>query len=150
MAKLENKNINPMVAAIANFCCLHALGTFLLGQVNKGIFCFLFSLAICFSLGMINFIIGLIPFVGFAVLLTGPLSGLVGLALGVLNAMDAHAVATAVQNGEEVDENEFKNEWLYKGVKIIFKDAVYTGAEGSQAADDAPQAADDSDQDASS
>lgn len=109
MANLEPKT-SPIVAALAAFCCLGGLGHFLLGQGGKG-----------------TYIIGL--FIGTTILspCTGGLLGLVTLVIWVLAIMDAHAVATAVEAGEEIDENEYKNEFLFKVMSNLHKDAIFNG-----------------------
>ena len=50
-----------------------------------------------------------------------------GIVLAVLGLVDVYQVAVAVEAGEEVDENEYKMELLYKVVKLIHKDAVFKG-----------------------
>jgi hypothetical protein len=103
MANLPNKNVNPIVAALANWFCFGVLGTILLGQTNKAIFMFIAMI--------IGSILCVIP----------------GIVIGVLGAIDAYQVALAVQNGEEVDENEYKMKLLYSVCKILDKKAVYKG-----------------------
>ena len=117
MAVLENKNINPMAAAIANFCCLMILGYLLLGQARKGVFPLFTLIGLLIIDGILSRIIG--PLILFA----APLC----LLLAIFVAIDAYQVAEAVQNGEQVDENEYKFEILYKLMRMIDKQAIYNG-----------------------
>ncbi len=120
MAKLEKKNINPLVAALANFCCLSFLGYVLIGQTNKSIYFLAASLALA-VIGALGSPTVIIP------ILIGP----VYLALAVLVALDVHSLATAVAAGEEVDENEYRIEILYKVAAPVHKNAVYRGVSAS-------------------
>jgi TM2 domain-containing membrane protein YozV len=114
MANLEPKT-SSVVAALVSFCCLPGLGHFLLGQGGKG-----------------TYIIGL--YIGLMVL-TVPCSWvLIGLlfipvvfAIWVLAGIDAYAVAKAVEDGETVDENEYKNEFLFKIMSNLHKDGIFNG-----------------------
>lgn len=45
----------------------------------------------------------------------------------ILGLIDVYMVADAVQRGEAVDENEYKNELLYKVCKIFDKQAIFKG-----------------------
>ena len=58
------------------------------------------------------------------------------LALVILGALDAHELATAVAAGEEVDENEYRVEILYKIASSVHKNAVYRGKVPTPPADD--------------
>ena len=101
MAALENKNVEPVVAVLANWFVLGLLGYVMLGQTNKGV------------MVMVTTFLG------------SCLCVLPGLLVAILGLADVFAVATAVKNGEVVDENEYKNEMLYKVVKMLHKDAVF-------------------------
>lgn len=112
MAVLEKKGVNPVVAVIANWFVLGILGYILLGQTSKSIK-FLIT-------GIIGSICCVIP----------------GMIIGILGLVDVYQVAVAVENGEEVDEHEYKNALLFKICKIIDKDAICkaAGADGDLAA----------------
>jgi TRAP-type C4-dicarboxylate transport system permease small subunit len=114
MAKLEKKNINPVLAVLANLCCLSFLGYLLVGQTKKAII-FLVIALVEIVLGFVTSPTLILPFV----------FGILYLALVLMAAIDVHGVATAVEAGEEVDENEYKLEILYKILSIVQKDAVY-------------------------
>ena len=103
MATLENKNVNPVVAVIANGFVLGILGYALIGQTNKGIMVLL------------------------ATLIGTLLCGLPGIIVMILGLVDVFEVATAIQKGEKIDEHEYKNEMLYKIVKMLHKDAIFNG-----------------------
>ncbi|MBN1164307.1 MAG: hypothetical protein JXB45_06995 [Candidatus Krumholzibacteriota bacterium] len=114
MAKLEKKNINPFLAAIANFCCLGFLGYFLIGQSKKAIL-FLIVAVVLLLLGTIGMQTLFLPFI----------TSVLYLALVILAAIDIHALATGVEKDEEVDEHEYKSEILYKLMSPIHKEAVF-------------------------
>jgi len=76
------------------------LGYILIGQTNKGIKVFLATL--------IGSFLCLIP----------------GVVVAILALVDVYQVALAVKNDEEVDEAEYKNELLYKIVKMIDSEAI--------------------------
>ena len=100
MAKLENKGIDPILAAVANWFVLSILGYILIGQTQKGV----------------NVLI--------AVLIGSCLCILPGTVIAILGIIDVYQIALAVKNGEEVDEHEYKNELLFKIVKMIDKNAI--------------------------
>lgn len=117
MAAIPNKGTNPVLAAVANFCCCAILGYILLGQARKGIF----PLLLVIALGVVSSVLSrVVPMLG---ILISPLS----LALGIFVAIDAYQIAEALKNGAEVDENEYKFELLYKIMKMIDKQAIYKG-----------------------
>ena len=101
MAKLENKNVNPIVAVVANWFVFGILGYILLGQTKKGLM------------------------VVVATLIGTLLCCLPGVVVAVLGLIDVYQTAEAVQKGEEVDENQYKQELLYKIVSKIHKEAVF-------------------------
>lgn len=103
MANVENKNVSPVVALIANWFVFGVLGYYMIGQLNKGI-----MIVVCTMIGSC-------------------LCGIPGLVIFILAIMDVLKTAEAIEKGEEVDENEYKNELLYKIVKIIHKDAIFKG-----------------------
>ena len=103
MAKLENKQVNPVVAVIANWFILGILGYILLGQTSKSIKVLIATL--------IGTVLCCIP----------------GVVISLLGLIDVYQVATAVAQGEVVDENEYKVELLYKICKIVDKEAVFKG-----------------------
>ena len=100
MANLEKKGIDPILAAVANWFVISILGYVLIGQTDKGIKVML------------------------AVLIGSCCCILPGTVIAILGIIDVYQVALAVQNDEEVDEHEYKNELLYKIVKMIDKDAI--------------------------
>lgn len=117
MAVLEKKGVNPVVAAIGNyFWCI--IGYILLGQTGKGI-----KTLIC---GLIGSCLCVLP----------------GILVCILSMVDGYQVAKAVEEGEEIDEMEFKNEMLCKIVRIIDKNAFCKTLEGGdtpgEAAEEAP------------
>ena len=99
MATLENKGTSPIVAALANFCCFGVLGYILLGQTSKGI--------------MVFVVTAVLSFLG------------IGFIVAILALIDVYQVAEAIQNGEQIDENEYKFELLHSLMKIVHKDAVF-------------------------
>ena len=99
MVKLEKKNIPPFVIAILNLF-LGSVGYFIIGQTKKGI-----SVLILWLIGLISF-------------------GLPALIITVMAIIDGLNVATAVENGNDVGEHEYKFERLYKIAKLIHKEAV--------------------------
>ena len=104
MAQLENKNVEPVIALVANWFVAGILGYVLIGQTSKGVMVFLATLLgvfLCFIPGML---------------------------VSILALIDVYQVAEAVKNGEAVDENEYKNELLYKIVKNLHGDAIFKGA----------------------
>lgn len=114
MANLEKKNINPVLAVLANLCCLSFLGYLLVGQTKKAII-FLVIALIQVAVGFLTSPTVILPFI----------FGMLYLALALMAAFDVHAIATAVEAGQEIDENEYKLEMLYKIISIVQKDAVY-------------------------
>jgi len=109
MAQIDpNTKPNPIVAVLGNFFCI-LLGYVLCGQTKKGIMVF----AVSFLASIATFFVG----------------GLGGMVVGILGLMDVHAVAVALNAGEAVDENEYKQELLHKLVSFIDKTAVLKGAE---------------------
>ena len=103
MAAIPNKNVNPILALLANLFCFSCLGLILLGQSSKALWSFLLTLIGSF------------------------LCGLPGLFMAVVSAIDAMQVAQAVQKGEQVDENEYKFKLAYSIAKILNKNAIYKG-----------------------
>jgi hypothetical protein len=125
MSALPNKNINPVLAALANFCCCAILGYILVGQTRKGIFP-LISVLIVAAIGVvIATVLGYIfwPLGSIVYLLVGCINTVVS----VFAVIDVYKVAEAVQQGQEVDENEYKFELLYKVMSNIDKQAIYKG-----------------------
>jgi len=98
---VPNKRINPILAAVANFCCFSCLGYILLGQTKKGL------------------LVLLSVFIGYF------LCGIPGLVISVLGMIDAYKIAKAVQDGQQVGENEYKMELLYKIISVLDKSAVF-------------------------
>ncbi|MBD3235502.1 MAG: hypothetical protein GF330_02220 [Candidatus Eisenbacteria bacterium] len=114
MATLEKKNLSPILPVLANLCCLSFLGYLLIGQTKKALV-FLVIAVIWVVLAFVTSPTFVLPF----------LFGLLYLALVIMAAIDVHAVATAVEAGEEVDENEYKLEMLHKIMVTVQKDAIY-------------------------
>lgn len=104
MANVENKKISPVVALIANWFVFGILGYILIGQTKKGIM------------------------VVVATIIGSFLCFLPGMVIAILALVDVFLTAQAIEKGEEVDENEYKNELLFKIVKILHKDAIFKGA----------------------
>lgn len=102
MANLEKKGANPMVVGLLNLFLFGCVGYFQLGQKDKGIKVLIGSVVLS--------VVGL------------------GWILMILAFIDGKAVAEAVEAGEEVDENEYKNEILYKIISLIDKTAIYKAA----------------------
>lgn len=100
MAKLENKGIDPVLAAVANWFVFSILGYILIGQTDKGVKV------------LLSVIIGLVC------------CWLPGVIIAILAIIDVYQCALAVKNEEEVDEHEYKNELLYKIVKMLDKEAI--------------------------
>ena len=114
MANLEQKS-SSVVAALLSFCCLPGLGHFIIGQGSKGTYTIGLYLGV-----VVLMVIGSFCMVG---LILFP----VVLALWVLAGLDAYAVAQAVEAGEDVDENEYKNEFFFKVMSNLHKDAIFNG-----------------------
>jgi hypothetical protein len=114
MSELKKKNINPLLAAVANFCCLGFLGYFLIGQSKKGIIFLIISLALTL-VGTIGATTVFLPFV----------TGVLYLGIIVMTALDIHSIATAMEQDEAVDENEYRFEILYNFMKTFHKEAVF-------------------------
>jgi len=123
MANLENKNTNPLLAAIANFCCLGCIGYFLIGQTKKAVIFLLAVLALC-----------VINFIGYSTIILPIIIGPISLVLVIFTAIDIHALATAVAKGEAVDEHEYRFEILYKLVKSVHPEAVFNAGGGVSSA----------------
>ena len=100
MAQLQNKNMNPAVALLLNWL-FPGLGHIMLGQKQKGIWI------------MAGSFIGVF------------LCCLPGLIIIILGYIDVYQVAVAVRQGAVVDENEYKQELLYKICKLVDKQAIY-------------------------
>ena len=103
MAKLENKQVNPIAARAANGLVFGILGYILLGQTSKAIKVLITTILASF--------LCVIP----------------GIIVGICSLVDVFQVATAVAQGDEVDEHEYKVELLDKFCKIIDKSAVFKG-----------------------
>ena len=125
MAALPNKNINPVLAVVANLCCCGILGYILLGQARKGVFPLVAALAVGVVGGIVVMILGHILWI--LASLVDVAFVVVFVAFAVSVAIDCYKVAEAVQNGAEVDENEYKFELLYKIMSLIDKQAIYKG-----------------------
>lgn len=103
MKEIRNPNANPVVALLLNIFVLAGLGDMVIGQNHKGIMVFL-----CALLGTC---MCCVP----------------GILVAVLSHVDVYLCAAALQRGETLGENEYKQELLYKIVKMIDKTAVYRG-----------------------
>jgi len=103
MKQIQNRDVNPVVALLLNIFVLPGLGDMVIGQTNKGIMVLLCGLlGMCFCC---------IP----------------GCVIIILSHIDVFLCASALQRGEILLENEYKQEFLYKIVKYIDKSAVYRG-----------------------
>ena len=100
MTQLENKNFHPGLAILLNWL-FPGLGHMLLGQSQKGIW------------------IMLATFVGTL------LCCIPGMLIAILSYIDVYQTAQAVQQGVVVDENEYKQELLFKIFKLVDKQATY-------------------------
>jgi TM2 domain-containing membrane protein YozV len=100
MTQLENKNFHPGLAILLN-CLFPGLGHIILGQSQKGIWI------------MLGTFVGLV------------LCGIPGILIAILGYIDVYQVADAVQQGVVVDENEYKQELLYKICKLVDTQATY-------------------------
>lgn len=103
MKQIQNRNANPIVALLLNIFILPGLGQMILGQSTKGIMIFLCAL--------IGTCLCCIP----------------GTVVIILSHVDAYLCAAALQRGESLGENEYKQELLFKIVRMIDKSAVYRG-----------------------
>ena len=102
MAVMENKNVNPIVAVLASWF-LPGLGLVILGQGKKG-----------WMLLATTFIATL-------------LCCIPGWVVAIMGMIEAYKVAKAVEDGETIDEHEYKIELLYKVCKILHKEAIFKG-----------------------
>ncbi len=100
MANLVKKDSNPTVIAVANLLVFGGLGYILIGQKDKAIKIIILT-AILSCLGGLGVIIAILAF------------------------LDGKEVAKAVEAGEEVDENEYKQEILFKIMNLIDKTATF-------------------------
>ena len=103
MKQVRNSNANPVVSLLLNIFVLPGLGEMINGQSQKGIMVFLCA--------VIGTCLCCIP----------------GTVVIILSHVDVYLCASALQRGETLGENEYKQELLYKIVKIIDKNAVYRG-----------------------
>jgi TM2 domain-containing membrane protein YozV len=103
MKEIRNPDANPILALLLNIFVLAGLGEMVIGQNRKGITVFL-----CALLGTC---MCCVP----------------GILVVVLSHVDVYLSAAALQRGETLGENEYKQELLYKIVKIFDKTAVYRG-----------------------
>ncbi len=105
---LQNKGVNPILAALLEFFCIVPIGYLMLGQPIKGLLGSLPRLLLicpgCFCC--------LVPW--FAV----PI-------LDILLVVDVYMIATAVAKGESVGVNEYKFRPLYEVLRHIHKKAYY-------------------------
>lgn len=103
MKQIQNTNINPVVALLLNIFVLVGIGDMMIGQTTKGVMkllCSLVGLCLCCFPGLL---------------------------IVILSHVDLYLSASALQNGESLGENEYKQELLFKIVKLIDKTAVYRG-----------------------
>lgn len=113
MAKIENKNMQPVVPAIANFCCCAILGYILIGQTQKGVFPLITVV-----------ILSILASIGSFFILPGAIFGILAFAVAIMAAIDVYLVAEGVQKGEELDEHEYRLEFFYKIMSLVDKKAV--------------------------
>lgn len=99
MANRTKRSSNPTITALANFLVFGSLGYYLMGHNEKALKMLIFTI--------VFYMIG----------------GL-GLIIAALAAIDGMEIAKAIKTGEEIGENEYKNEILFRIVKIIDKSAV--------------------------
>lgn len=103
MKQIHRPDANPVVALLLNIFVLPGLGDMVIGQTNKGVMVFLCAL--------IGTCLCCVP----------------GWVVAILSHIDTYQCAAALQRGETLGENEYKQEWLFKIVRIIDKSAVYRG-----------------------
>lgn len=103
MKFVARNDVNPIVALLLNVFVLLGLGDIMIGQTNKGLIKLL-----CAVVGMCACCVP-------------------GVLIAILSHIDVYLCATALQRGESLGENEYKQELLYKIVKMIDKSAVYRG-----------------------
>ena len=103
MAAIDaSKKPSPVVALLANFCCLGIVGYVMCGQTKKSIYVLVVTIiATIITLGMLGWIVS------------------------IFGMIDVYQVAESLSKGETLDENEYKFEILYKMMKLIDKTAVY-------------------------
>jgi len=103
---LPNKGIHPLLVLALNILpCGFPVGTMILGQVKKGL-----------MVSVVGIVVGL---VGVCLL------GIPGIILWIMTLIDAYKTSKAVQDGEQVGENEYKLELLHKIMSLVDKSAVY-------------------------
>ncbi len=98
--KISKPDANPVAAAILCWFVLNLGHLVINGQQRK----FMFT--------WIAMIIGTI------------LCCVPGWLIGVLSAVEAYQTATRLKNGEEIGENEYTNELMFKVVRLIDKTAT--------------------------
>lgn len=103
MKQIRNPNTNPVVPLLLNVLVLPGLGAMMLGQNQKGIFILL--------TGFVGMCLCCVP----------------GILVIILSHIDVYLCASALQRGETLGENEYKQELLYKIIKFVDKSAFYRG-----------------------
>lgn len=103
MKYLRNTSANPVVALLLNIFVLPGLGSMMIGQTHKGLMTLLAA--------VLGFFLCCIP----------------GTVIVILSHIDAYQCAAALQRGETLGENQYKQELLYKIVHLFDKSAIYLG-----------------------
>lgn len=103
MPNVPPQSTNPIVPLLLNIFVLAGLGDIVLGQTKKG----LTVLGFC----IVGMCLCCVP----------------GILVAILSHIDVYLCAAALQRGEPLDENEYKQELLYKLVSMVDKSAVFRG-----------------------
>lgn len=103
MKQITNRNVNPVLALLLNIFVLVGLGDIMIGQNKKGL-----MVLLCSIVGMC-------------------LCCLPGMMVVILSHIDVYLCASALQRGETLGENEYKQQLLFKIVSVIDKTATFRG-----------------------
>ncbi|MCX7047317.1 MAG: hypothetical protein NTX50_17750 [Candidatus Sumerlaeota bacterium] len=104
MAKIKKTDASPLAAALLTFFIFNLGHLIINGQQRKWLYTFL------------------------AIIIGSVLCCIPGWIIGILSVVDSYQTAVRLQSGEEIDDNEYSNVWLYKAVKIIDKTATCSAA----------------------
>jgi hypothetical protein len=108
LATIKKTDANPTTALILSLLIINLGALIINGQQRKFIFT---AVAMCLTWWF-----------------------LLGVLIWVLSAIDTMQTAERLQKGEEIDENEYTNELLYKIIKIVDSTATFKGATSTPAA----------------
>ena len=104
MTTIKKPDANPIAAALLTWFIFGIGHVVINGQTNKWIMTLVMTL--------IGSLLCVLP----------------GIVVGVLSVVDSYQTAERLKNGEEIPENEYSNELLFKICKVIDKKATYKGA----------------------